>query len=112
VTDAEKRLRVALAARAVDEVEPEAIPGLLGLLEGARARLWQRLASAPMTPVDSGSPPARRLVTCAELAETMKVSRATVFRWSKGFLAPAAVRGGNILRFDSDRALRIMAGRR
>lgn len=96
-----------LAALAADperigDVEPEALPGLIGEAEALRARLWARLqdASAPgrqePTPKTRGG--ADRLLSAVEAAEQLSVTKRWVYRHADTLPFTRRLTGGT-LRF-------------
>lgn len=68
----------------VQDVQPDAIPALIGETEALRARLWARLqaVSAPAAPAPTPSTNGRpdRLLTAQEVAERLGVNRRWIYR--------------------------------
>jgi len=76
----------------VADLEPAALPGLIGELEALRARLWARLQAAGATggasPDQRATPEADELLTAAEAAERLGVDRRWVYRKAKAGALP------------------------
>jgi predicted DNA-binding transcriptional regulator AlpA len=68
----------------VEDVQPDAIPALIGEAEALRARLWARLqaVSAPVapTPAPNANGKADRLLTAQEAAERLGVNKRWMYR--------------------------------
>ena len=66
------------------DVAPEALPALLGELEALRAALWVRVAAHTAAPAPiqrgNGTPGEERLLTAAQVAVRLGVSRRWVYR--------------------------------
>jgi excisionase family DNA binding protein len=90
----------------IDTLSPEALPALLGEVETLRARLWSRLQTSAVpqpVPTPSHDGTADRLLTVAQVAERLGVTKRWVYR-RVGKLPFARRIGAGTLRF-SERGL-------
>lgn len=98
----------------VEEIQAEAIPGLLGDLEPLRAALWARMTSAPTSGNGQSTQEGDSLVDVTEAARRLGTSRDYLYRHSAKL--PFTVRlGPRQLRFSSrgiERFIRHREGRR
>jgi len=85
----------------VREIDPEVVPELLGELEAVRAALWARL-HVPAAPVPAQVDPDRGdpLLTAAEAAERLAVSKRWIYRQASGLPFTRRLSDGT-LRFSS-----------
>jgi excisionase family DNA binding protein len=91
----------------VDDVQPDALPGLIGEAEALRARLWSRLQAASVptasAPASSSNGKADHLLTALEAAERLGVSKRWIYRKASELPFTRKLSGGT-LRF-SERGL-------
>jgi excisionase family DNA binding protein len=106
----EARLKAVMAEvdALAQELPAEKLPDLFGGLEHGKRVAELRLAS-PLRVPEVNVP----LLTVAETADLLKVTKATIYRWTKGKLRNAVVKiGDGSIRLDSKKIQKFIEGSR